>query len=376
MIRTKTWDRVLLFFLSCFLFISVLTIYSASTYLSPDLGNLPLKQIIFYAIGFIFLIIIKKIGYTKLCQLAWYFYGIGIISLLLLFPFGTTINNSTCWYTLPGIGSIQPSEFMKIALILVLSKLTIEYRKKKNRNTSREEIKYIGKSLIIVIVPSVITFLEPDTGAVLLYFIILFIMLLFSGIRFRWFLIGATIILSAIGTFFYLYFLAREQFINFFGTSLFYRVDRLLDWNKGAGYQLENALTAMGSAGWLGHGFNKTPLYFPESGTDFIFAVFASNFGYIGSLVLLLILFSFDYYLLLIARKNKEKLPFYLLIGILSILLYQQVQNIGMTLGMLPITGITLPFISYGGSSLLSYFILLGIVFSIQKENKKKRTII
>ncbi len=365
--QNKKMDYFLLSFLGLFLIISVLTIYSASTYLPSYLGNLPLKQILFYLVGFIIMGLIYKIGYQKFIDFAYLFYGIGVLSLILLFPFGTSVNGSICWFTVPGIGSIQPSEFMKIALILVLSKETMAFREKK-KNTFSEELCFILKMMLITLVPSVLTFLEPDTGAVLLYLIILVTMLFLSGLRMRWFIIGGILLGLVAGGFFYLYFGERELFIQFFGTKLFYRMDRLLDWRKGDGYQLENALAAIGSSGLLGHGFNHTPLYFPESGTDFIFAVFASNFGYIASVIFILLLFAFDFYLFRLSLKKKDTLPFYLVMAFLIVLVYQQIQNIGMTLGMLPITGITLPFISYGGSSLLSYFILMGIIFSIQKE--------
>ena len=130
-----------------------------------------------------------------------------------------------------------------------------------------------------------------------------------------------------------------------------------------------NSLSAIGSSGLIGHGFNHTPIYFPEAGTDFIFSVFVSNFGFIGSMILLVILLFFDLRLIYISRSNINSIDKYVMIGVISILLYQQIQNISMTIGLLPITGITLPFISYGGSSLIAYMILLGLVFNIYNSN-------
>ena len=131
-------------------------------------------------------------------------------------------------------------------------------------------------------------------------------------------------------------------------------------------------MAAIGSAGLFGHGYNQTPIYFPESSTDFIFAVFASNFGFIGVLILLGIIVFFDISILSLTKKKIDDTDKFIIAGILGMLLFQQVQNIGMTLGLLPITGITLPFISYGGSSLLSYMLLVGILLNI--SNKKNRT--
>ena len=142
---------------------------------------------------------------------------------------------------------------------------------------------------------------------------------------------------------------------------------------NGTGFQLENSLTSIGSSGLLGHGYNKTPLYFPESGTDFIFSVFASNFGLIGSITLIGIIIFFDYTLIKISKQMKKSIHQFVIIGTTCMLVFQQFQNIAMTLGIVPIMGITLPFISYGGSSLLSYFFIIGIILSM--NNEKKRTI-
>ena len=145
-------------------------------------------------------------------------------------------------------------------------------------------------------------------------------------------------------------------------------MDRLLDWSNGSGMQLTNALAATGSAGLFGDGINNTPIYFPEPQTDFIFSVFASNFGFIGSLVLLLSLIYFDMQIIKVGI-NSEKQYKYIISGIIAMLIFQQIQNIGMNIGLLPITGITLPFVSYGGSSLISYMIIFGIILNI--ANKK-----
>jgi cell division protein FtsW (lipid II flippase) len=149
-----------------------------------------------------------------------------------------------------------------------------------------------------------------------------------------------------------------------FGTNFFYRMDRLIDFKNGSGMQLTNAMAATGSAGLFGHGFAKTPIYFPEPQTDFIFSVFASNFGFLASIILILIILYFDLNLIKISFKCnfQNKL---IISGILSMLLFGQIQNIGMNIALLPITGITLPFISYGGSSLISYMIILGIILNI-----------
>ena len=164
-----------------------------------------------------------------------------------------------------------------------------------------------------------------------------------------------------------LYFINSDLFIDIFGTSLLYRIDRIVNWSSSSGMQLTNSLTAIGSAGILGHG--KTPIYFPEMQTDFIFSVFASNFGLIGASLLILLIMFFDITLIHMVSKTTDITDKYTIGGIIAVLLFQQIQNISMTIGVLPIMGITLPFISYGGSSLLSYMLLVGMIFNISNES-------
>ena len=170
-----------------------------------------------------------------------------------------------------------------------------------------------------------------------------------------------------------MYFCFNSTFIKLFGSSLFLRLDRLFAWSNGSGYQLENGITAIGSGGLFGYGFFNTPIYFPYPQTDFIFAVFANNTGLIGATLLLILLLYFDLKLIKLAIESPNNTNKYVISGIIGMLIYQQFQNIGMTIGLMPITGITLPFISYGGSSLLSYMIMAGLIFSISNENIRYR---
>ena len=348
--------------------ISIITIYSAQNMLITK-ENLVLKQIMWYVIGFGLSYFIMFIGNDFIYDNIKILYIIGIISLILLLIFGTTINNAKCWFKLPGIGTIQPSEFMKIILILTNASLIHKFNENYPNPTLMEEFKFLVTIAIVVLIPSFLTFLQPDTGVVLIYLLITIVMLFISGIRYRWFIILISILIIGIAAVLITYKLNQDLFIKIFGTNFFLRVDRLLDWSSKSGYQLENGLSSIGSAGFLGHGFNNTPLYFPEPQTDFIFAVYASNFGLIGSIILLSIILFFDIKLIIIALKNNNNKNKYVIAGIVGMLIYQQLQNIGMTLGLMPITGITLPFISYGGSSLLSYMIMAGIIFNISNES-------
>lgn len=352
--------------------VSIITIYSALTYTSKSLGNLALKQAIWYIVGFILVFILLRLKNEYLYRHAWVLYILGNLVLIWLLLFATPINNSKCWLVIPGIGSIQPSEFMKVFIMLALATMIHDFRSDYKNPSIKDEFIFILKTFLVVLVPSVLTFLQPDTGAVIIYLIIYLVMMFTSGIRIRWFVIAFVILFCILGTTLWLYFFKEDIFIKMFGSSIYYRLERLFDWQSGSGLQLENALAAIGSAGFLGHGFNKTPIYFPESSTDFIFAVFASNFGFVGVLVLLTIIIYFDINIIRLARRKIYDTDKYILTGIVAMLLFQQIQNIGMTIGLLPITGITLPFISYGGSSLLSYMIMIGIILNISMEKNKK----
>ena len=369
MFKKNKIDYIILGFVFIFFLISVVTINSALTYLPSDVGNLALKQVIWYGVGLLLVFIIFKVKNEYLYRNAWFFYILCNLLLLCLLLFAPAINNSKCWFIIPKIGSFQPSEFTKISLMLVLGTMINNFRLDYEEPSIKEEFMFLLKTFIVVLIPSILTFLEPDTGVVIIYFIIYISMLFASGIRLRWFIILGGIIFLAIGLVLGCYFTSEKLFVSIFGNNLYYRFERVFNWKSGSGLQLENALAAIGSAGVFGHGYNKTPIYFPESGTDFIFAVFASNFGLLGCFLFLLLLLLFDGKLFFIAIKKIPLTDKFVLAGIIGMLIFQQIQNIGMTIGLLPITGITLPFISYGGSSLLSYMILIGIILNIREEH-------
>ena len=351
--------------------ISILSISSALIYTSPDLGNLALKQAIWYGVGFILVLVILKIKNDYIYGFTNFLYIIGILLLVGLLFFGTPINNSKCWYIIPGIGSFQPSEFMKVFLMLKLSAMLQKFREDYSKPTNLQEFLFLLKTLIVVFIPSILTFMQPDTGCVIIYLVIYIFIIFAAGIRLRWFIFTFSFAAIMIGTFIYLYQYKESTFIKIFGNSMFYRLERIFNWQEGSGLQLENALSSIGSAGFFGHGFNNVPIYFPEASTDFIFAVYASCFGLVGAGILIVILLYFDIQIILITKKNITNQSRYILAGILGMLVFQQLQNIGMTIGLLPITGITLPFVSYGGSSLLSYMLLIGLILNISTEHEK-----
>ena len=349
-----------------FLVISLITINSAQNLIPHD--NLVIKQLLWYSAGFILIYFIMFIGNDLIYRSAWILYGIGILSLIALLIFAPTINDAQRWFVIPGIGSIQPSEFMKIFLIIVIGTMIHKFNEHTKKHSLKDEFIFLLKIAVVVGIPSVLTLLQPDTGSIFIYLIITFTMLFIAGIRYRWFLIIFAVLGISIGSILIIYFNNVDLFIKIFGTDFFLRVDRLLDWSNQSGFQLENSMVSIGTGGALGMGPNNTPIYFPEPQTDFIFAVFANNFGFLGSTFLVGIFVFFNVKLIQLAGKTTDLTNKYILAGLVGMLIYQQLQNIGMTFGIMPITGITLPFISYGGSSLLSYMVMMGIIFNISNS--------
>ena len=362
--RKLTYNIKLISCIFIFFIISILSIYSAGRITNID--NIFIKQIIYYIIG----LIILFIAYFKKKEILKHSFSIYIfinVLLLILLLLGTSINGSKCWLII-GSFSFQPSEFMKIFLIINIAKLLNKYRSKKN---IKKELRLLLLILILVSIPSILTFLEPDTGVVIIYFIITISMLLYRGINKRW-LYVIIITLGIISTIIVTILLIDKNIIlNFLDNSIFYRLERIFNWQKQSGYQLENSIISIASSGLFGFGINKVPLYYPEASTDFIFTSFSSIFGFLGNIILFITIIFFDINILKIIQRKIKKTDEYILIGLFSMILYQQIQNISMTIGLLPITGITLPFISYGGSSLLSYMFIIGIIFRIHHDNYK-----
>lgn len=321
------------------------------------------KQILWFGVGFLILFIMQKVKIKFLFRYSFSFYLLGNFLLLLVLFLGSEINGARAWFNFK-IFNFQPSEFMKIALLLYLAKVTNDFRE----NGKKREFLYIVKCVFIVLIPSILVFLEPDTGAIILYLLLLFGVLLSSGIKKRWFVLAFLSVFLLGGGFLYLYLFKQDTLINLIGTSFFYRMDRLIHFKDGSGMQLNNALTTIGNAGLLGHGIQQELLYVPEFPTDFVFTLFLSMFGFVGGFILLFAYFMMNWFFIakLFSIKQTEYKCF--IHGFLFLFLFQQVQNILMNLGLLPIMGIPLPFLSYGGSNMIVYFIFIGIILKITKK--------
>ncbi len=318
-----------------------------------------LKQLIWYIVGFGTILIIKKINIQTILKYSKYFYWLSIILLVLVLFFGKETNGARAWFNF-GIFSFQPSELTKLTLILYLSDIA-------SRN--KPDFRLILKVSILTIIPSILVFLEPDTGAIIFYFLSAITILYFAPIKKYWFLILLGIIILLGGTFIILYIYNRDLLIKLIGTSFFYRIERLITFQTESSYQLENALIVMGSASFFGTGLNKISLYIPEAPTDFIFAFTIGNFGIFTGFLILLCYLLIDIFLINQYLKQRNKKIKLVLISFISIFFFQQIINIGMNLGLLPIIGIPLPFLSYGGTTIIIYFLFLGIILNLLSKS-------
>lgn len=369
--KTKNYNILII---TCFLFmisIGILSIYSASVLIGTSYSNLYIKQITSIITGIIIMIFLIIIGNEKILKYSKVAYITSIFLLTITLFIGKEINGSKCWLTLGGI-TFQPSEFMKISLILLLSEIIEKYHFKNKRNI-KEELKLIITTLIITLIPSFLVFIEPDTGSVIMYILIWVTLLFISPLRNRWIIILITFITLLFSSFILTYIFYPDILIKIFSSSIFYRIDRILNWQISEGMQLENSLIAIGTGGFKGTGLTNTPIYIPEAYSDFIFPIYANNFGLIGVATLISIIIIFNLISINKIINTSKTVEKYLITGVIITLIFSQIQNIGMTLGLLPIMGIPLPYISYGGSSIITYTIF--IAFIINTNRKKSHTL-
>ena len=380
------WSLIGLLLLLCF--ISCLGIKSATPLITK--GNPStywLKQLIFYVMSFTLMIIVFKISNDRIYSSMWIIYSILIILLvglaiehflhtrlgIQIVPMAKYAGGATSWYKLPGF-DLQPSEFMKIILVVVMADIVDKHNTKYLVHNLHNDCLLIGKILAVSMPPCILVYLQNDAGVTMIMLASVAFIIFISGIQAGWFIIGGIIIAAVLGVMVYIFLYEHDLFANLMGGD--HKLGRFYGWidPEGTygdqGYQLFNALLSYGTAGLWGHGMETALINLPEAQTDFIFAVIALSFGFAGGGFTILVICILDILLIRIGFKSKNNRDKYFTAGIFGLLIFQQVWNIGMVLGLFPITGITLPFLSYGGSSLLSYMIAMGIFLDIEKQTK------
>lgn len=364
----KIISKKLLFFLIPIAILMILSLLNL--YYAPNISNLYkdffAKQIIWYILSIILFTAVIILKPNFILKFSFPIYLFNILLLILVLFLGKSVNGSRAWFNF-GPFSFQPSEFMKLSLILYLTKVVSQSSLK----TNKDHLILLTRIIIIFLIPSLLTFLEPDTGAVVIYFFITLGILLTSNIKKKYFIILLSIGLFIGGSLICLYFWQQDLFIKIFGSSIFYRIERLTEFKKGGGMQIENALTTIGSAKFFNLPHQAHNLYFPEAATDFIFALSINHFGLIAGFIILACYLFLDIVIIHnILNVNNISCKI-ITMGFLAMFLYQQIQNIFMNIGLLPIVGIPLPFLSYGGSSLILFFISIALIIKLSLEKEK-----
>lgn len=353
--------RFTLFLSMTFLIIIGLVMIYSSSYIWADykFGN-SLKyveqQFIFACLGFILIYMLLKMDTNFFYKNAKLFLIIGLILLgIVIIPgIGVVRNGSRSWF---GIGSfgIQPSEAMKLAIIIYISKYL-------SNNKNNEKIKSIMPALIMTLLSFFLIMLQPDFGTGVILVMSVIFLLFVAGLDIKYF-----------------YYLGIIGVIGAVALILIapYRLDRITSflnpWKDplGTGFQIIQSLYAIGPGGLLGFGFlgsRQKHFYLPEPQTDFIFSIVCEEFGIFGALVVLSLFVIMIYSIIKLALKQENLFKKYVIFGLGFQIIFQAIMNLSVVIGLIPVTGVTLPFISYGGSSLLITMTSIGIILNLSKK--------
>lgn len=348
-------DYVLLATVLCLAGIGIFSIYSAGY--NPYTGETDSfykRQLMWLMLGVMSFFIMSYINYRKIVRLTPFIYGIGIILLLIVLILGHIKMGAQRWI---GVGSfrLQPSELFKIIWVISLAWLFMDFN---GRPLSL--LKIIQKSWMLI-PPFFLVFSQPDLGTALTYVAVWGMLLLMLGVK-RHVFVTALIAIAVIVP------IGWNNLHDYQQTRVKVFLGLVQD-KQGDGYHAEQSKVAVGSGGITGKGFlggTQAHLSFlPESHTDFIFAVFNEEQGLIGGTIVILLFLFLIFKIFSIAIKTKETAGKLIAMGVGCYIFFQFIINAGMTVGMVPIVGIPMPFVSYGGTSLLSFFTMIGLVNSI-----------
>ncbi len=369
-VSLKKFDWPFLSFAVVLSILGLITFYSLESF-SGDFSNFQ-KQLIFLIIGILLAIGLSLIDIRALKESSLFILVLYLISILLLigiFFFGKNIRGSRSWYVF-GPFTFQPVEFVKIVFIIFFAKYFSQ------RHVEMYQTRHIILSFIYAFLPTALVFLQPDFGSAIILLLIWLFMMLVSGIKRKHLLIiiGVAMICFFIAWNFVFTPEQKERFTTFIEPYI-NPAGEYLD-PKGTGYHIQQSIIAVGSGGLFGKGFSAPYTqaklgFLPEAHTDFIFATFAEMFGLFGILILFLFFGLFFWRGLSLAKNSNDNFSRLLISGFIILVGVETFINIGMNIGLLPISGLPLPFLSYGGSSIISLFIGIGIIESIRVHSNK-----
>lgn len=377
----KNLDFLFIFFLLLLLGASLLVLSTASLNVSKSQPYLYVKtQAMWIATGIIIAVVVAAIDYQKFRRFSWWIYGLNLVLLAAVFAFGTSAKGAQRWIPVTAGFNIQPSEFAKIFIIITLADFLAKRQGKLNR--FRDFI----PPFLFVAVPMALIFKQPDLGTTLVFAAIFIGMMFIAGAnpwKFGGLLLGASLF---VGVALWLHFSTNlPGFLKFAqGIPLpmkDYQLKRLTIFmnpmadTSGDGYHIIQSIWAIGSGGMWGKGYRQGTQgqlnFLPEHHTDFIFSVIGEEFGFIGTITLLFLFAIFLLRAISIAMKSKDLYGMLVGSGVVCMFVFHILVNVGMTSGIMPVTGIPLPLISYGGSTMWTNMIGVGLLLSINLRRQR-----
>lgn len=364
-LKIKDYDFKLIFLVLCINTIGILAVGSANS-------SLQQKQILGSVLGVFLMIVVSLFDYNVILKFNWIWYFIELALLGGVLVAGSSGGGATRWFEIAGI-RFQPSETAKILLIIFFAQFIMKYKEKIN------SIVFLTSYFLLCGIPLALIFLQPDMSTTIVITLILLIILFVAGIDWKYILAAFVIAIPSVIVFLSIILKEGQNLIND------YQRNRILSFiypEKYAdnAYQQLNSVIAIGSGQLLGKGLNNNEItslkngsYIIEPETDFIFAVIGEELGFIGSIAVIILLFLIVYECFLVARKSSDIAGRVIAVGIGSLIGIQTFFNIGVATFILPNTGLTLPFVSYGLTSLVSLYIGIGFVLNVRLRSKIPR---
>lgn len=360
----KNTDYILLIATILLFIIGVISIFSAgyNTTLNKDEY---IKQIIWFSAVFVIMILVWAVDYNIFNIFGYILYAINLV-LLALVLFMPKLMGASSWFNFGGM-LYQPSELMKIAYIVCMAKCISIYK----AVNKVDKIKKIIIFLIMValsVIPLILIFLQPDFGTAVVFLVIMAFMIFYLGIKYRYIALAIGIMIIAVPLIYHFVLNPIQQ--NRINVFLNPELEPL-----GSGYNAIQSKMAVGSGMLFGTGILKGSQtqngYLPIKSSDFIFSVISEEFGFIGSVIVIILFVVMLFRLIKISKNASDDFSRFMVIGVAGMIFFHFVENIGMTIGLLPITGVPLPFVSYGGSSLITNGIAIAIALNVSARKSK-----
>ncbi len=352
----RDFDWLLLIFVLMICGLGVMEIQSATVH--TKFAGSHIKQIYWVLGGVGMMFLISLLNYQVLLDRIHWFYIAGVASLMAVLVFGQKYLGARRWIKMPGGNHFQPSEWVKLILILAMAKYFADMRQ---RELSWSDLLKAGG---IVLIPMLMVLKQPDLGTALTYLPIAVMGIFLGGMQWRQ---GVTLALLAAVAFGVVFYVPQVHILKS------YQKQRLTSYQdpdadpQGSGYQVKQSMIAVGSGGlWGGKGSQTHGAFLPIPQTDFIFAAFAEEHGFVGALGVLLLYFIVLMRLTQNAQTAPDRAGTFVVMGVVAVLSFHILVNVGMVVGFMPVTGIPLPLMSYGGSSVLFMFLALGMVMNVR----------